>query len=251
MKVFYIGSFDDKNLFKPPSCVALGNFDGLHTGHQKVIGHAINIAKNYGLQSGVMTFDPHPKEVLQRSQPFHYLTPLTDKLRILEKLGVDFVFVVRFDTFLANLTPEQFIQQYIEAHHIKHLVVGFDFYFGRRGSGSVETLSRWSRDNDSYTLHVMPSFNIKKSKVSSTRIREMLKVGDVEEASTLLGYHYQINGFVLDNEAGKKEAAPPVVPVQLHSDYSLPQTGIYLVSVRWNTQVSDGILYCGMNACFD
>jgi riboflavin kinase/FMN adenylyltransferase len=114
-----------------PLSMALGFFDGVHKGHQRVIGEAITHAKEKKVQSAVMTFDPHPSLVLGgRKEEVFYITPLQQKMEILKEMGVDVCFIVRFTSEFAQLTPEQFIRHFIKDLNVVHVAAGFDFSFG-------------------------------------------------------------------------------------------------------------------------
>src|SRR5690625_4686811 len=120
---------------------AIGFFDGLHLGHQKVIQTAIDKAKQLNRLSAVITFDPHPSVVLSKEkQPIQYITSYHQKIYLLEKLGVDRVYIVTFNRELSNLLPEQFLQHFVTKLKVVHLVVGFDFTFGFKGSGNMKNI---------------------------------------------------------------------------------------------------------------
>lgn len=124
-----------------PISMALGFFDGVHKGHQRVIGEAIAQAEKRQVKSAVMTFDPHPSLVLGgRKEEVFYITPMQQKLEILEKMGVDICFVVRFTSDFAQLTPEQFIQIFIKELNVVHVTAGFDFSFGCKGQGKMKMM---------------------------------------------------------------------------------------------------------------
>lgn len=121
--------------------MALGYFDGVHLGHQKVIGTAKQIAEEKGLTLAVMTFHPHPSHVLGRDkEPKDLITPLEDKINQIEQLGTEVLYVVKFNEVFASLSPKQFIDQYIIGLNVQHAVAGFDFTYGKYGKGTMETM---------------------------------------------------------------------------------------------------------------
>lgn len=123
------------------SVMALGYFDGVHLGHQKVIGTAKQIAEEKGLTLAVMTFHPHPSHVLGRDkEPKDLITPLEDKINQIEQLGTEVLYVVKFNEVFASLSPKQFIDQYIIGLNVQHAVAGFDFTYGKYGKGTMETM---------------------------------------------------------------------------------------------------------------
>lgn len=214
-----------------PSSVAFGNFDGVHTGHQQVIERAVRVARERKLEAGVMTFYPHPLEVLTQVEQPSCLTPLEDKLALFEKLGLDFVFVVEFTYDFAKLTPEQFIQQYIIDLQIKHVVTGFDFSFGHKGSGKVELLRQWSMEQEAFTVDTVSSIDQDDLKISSSRVRSALQEGKVEEATELLNRYYKIRGTVVHGEKRGRTIGFPTANLALIHPYVVPRLGVYAVYV--------------------
>jgi riboflavin kinase/FMN adenylyltransferase len=177
----------------PSLTLALGYFDGVHIGHQKVILEAKKQAVEKGYCSAVMTFDPHPSVVLGKGQKHvQYITPLKEKIQIIEGLGIDYLFIVHFTTEFANLLPQEFIDQYVIDLNVQHVVAGFDFTYGRMGKGTMETLPFHSRDKFSYS--VIPKLVYDNEKVSSSRIRHLLVEGKTNELPTLLGRFYTTSG---------------------------------------------------------
>ena len=148
MKVIYLN--EENMIALEPSCVALGFFDGMHLGHQKLIDEVLKVSKIKNLKKGLLTFDVHPKSYLLDSS-FKYLMSLEDKIEFLEKLNFDYLFVLRFNHQLASKEPRQFIDEFIIKPKIKHVVCGFDFHFGNHGSGdSIYLKNNRNNDKDKY-----------------------------------------------------------------------------------------------------
>lgn len=240
----------DKDHYLKAFSVAFGNFDGLHLGHQQVITKAIQSAKDHHLHSGVMTFHPHPKEVLGKEKNITYLTPLKYKLQLLEQMGVEKTFVVRFTERFANLTPTQFIEQYIVKLHVKQVVTGFDFCFGHRGYGTIETLTDWSGQTNHFKLHVIPSIDDKQQKISSSRVRKLLQKGEMEDVTHLLKRNYSITGSVIHGEKRGQQIGFPTANIGLEEPYVIPKHGVYAVRVIWNQQELFGVLNIGIKPTF-
>lgn len=159
-----------------PMAMALGYFDGVHLGHQRVIQTAKRIAEEKGIKSAVMTFDPHPSVILRREvQHIEYITPLEEKMELVNKLGIEYLFVVKFSHPFADLLPQEFIDQYIIGLNVVHLVAGFDYSYGKMGKGTMETIPFHSRGKFDYTT--VPKLTNGKEKVSSTLIRSFIKEG--------------------------------------------------------------------------
>ncbi len=219
----------------PSLVLALGFFDGIHLGHQKVIGTAKEEASKRGWKSGVMTFDPHPKEVLRKGEQVDYLTPLKIKKAEIEKLNVDYLFVIHFTSSFAELTPQSFCDQYLIDLNVKHVVAGFDYTYGRLGKGTMETMPFHSRGE--FTQTVVSKLNKKEEKISSTRVRNCIRQGDVTETCQLLGRSYETTGVVVKGDQRGRTIGFPTANVDKDSSYLLPKTGVYIVELeaadRW------------------
>lgn len=215
----------------PKMAMALGYFDGVHLGHQSVIKEAKAKADENGWKSAVMTFDPHPSVVLGKSeQRVTYLTPLEDKIEIIKELGIDFLFIVHFTTEFANLLPQEFIDQYVIALNVGHVIAGFDFAYGRMGKGNMETIPFHSRGQFGAT--VVPKFALGEEKVSTTLIRAELKEGNVDRLPTLLGRFYKTTGTVEHGEKRGRTIGFPTANIDVSEDYLLPPTGVYAVRLK-------------------
>jgi len=232
-----------------PTVMALGYFDGIHLGHQKVINTAKQIAKEKGYKCAVMTFDPHPSVVLgKKEQHIQFITPLKAKEAIIAKMGIDYLYVVEFTPEFAELLPQQFVDQYLIDLHVKHVVAGFDFTYGRLGKGSMETLPFHSREEFTHT--VVPKLSYEEQKISSTYIRRLLKAGDVEQLPNLLGRFYEIEGVVVDGDKRGRQIGFPTANISLIDDYLLPAIGVYAVKVRMKDYVYDGVCNVGYKPTF-
>lgn len=250
MEIIHIQHPHQLYKLRPASSVAFGNFDGLHLGHQQVIQQAVKIAKEEQLQAGVMTFYPHPKEVLGKVQNATYLTPLPDKLKQIEELGVDFAMIIKFTPAFASLTPQEFIERYIVGLHIKQVITGFDFCFGHRGQGTTTHLQQWSADHQDFHVHVLSSIDKENQKVSSSRIRQLVNKGEMEEILPLLHHYYQIKGRVIHGDKRGRTIGFPTANVSLKESYVLPKQGVYAVLIKWKEQIYPGVLNLGLKPTF-
>ncbi|WP_066320667.1 bifunctional riboflavin kinase/FAD synthetase [Bacillus sp. FJAT-29814] len=233
----------------PPLAMALGYFDGVHRGHQQVILEAKRQALAYGLQSAVMTFDPHPSVVLGKSNTnVQFITPLAQKIRIIEKLGIDYLFIVDFTTEFASLLPQEFVDQYLIRFNVKHVVAGFDFTYGRMGKGTMETLPFHSREQ--FTFTVVPKFTEENEKVSSTRIRTLIKAGKMDELPPLLGRYYTTSGHVVGGDQRGRTIGFPTANVDTNSGYILPPVGVYAVRMNVNNRWYNGVCNVGYKPTF-
>ncbi|CAD2076691.1 bifunctional riboflavin kinase/FAD synthetase [Phocicoccus pinnipedialis] len=220
--------------------IALGFFDGLHIGHQKVINKMIEIADKKGLKKAVLTFDPHPSVVLNpKQQRTTYITPLPIKERILEEYGVDYLFVINFSSTFAKLSPETFVREYLIGNNVKEVIAGFDFSYGSLGKGSISTLEQYKEFN---TTSIVKEIDHEK-KISTTRIRKLLSEDKLEEANRLLGRSYGIEGIVVQGEKRGRTIGFPTANIEPSFKYFLPSLGVYAVTM---TIGSDPKIYKGV-----
>ncbi|WP_040205018.1 bifunctional riboflavin kinase/FAD synthetase [Neobacillus jeddahensis] len=234
----------------PPVAIALGYFDGVHRGHQQVILEAKNQAEKNGISSAVMTFDPHPSVVLGKNEKHvQYITPLEEKIKIIEELGIDYLYIIHFTPEFANLLPQEFIDQYVIGLNVQHVVAGFDFSYGRMGKGTMETLPFHSRDKFSYT--VVSKFVQGDEKVSSTRIRHLLKEGKTEQLPTLLGRNYTTTGEVIHGDKRGRTIGFPTANIHINEEYIIPPTGVYAVRMRVRDSWYEGVCNVGYKPTFN
>jgi len=228
--------------------MALGYFDGVHKGHQKVILKAKEIAENTGMKSAVMTFHPHPLVVLRKQQDIDYLTPLEEKIELIEQLGVDILFVVEFTKEFAALLPQQFVDEFIINLNVKHVVAGFDFTYGHLGKGTMETMPFHSRDQFLHTT--VEKLTDHDRKVSSSLIREVIRSGDVAYAETLLGRPHFAMGIVIHGDKRGRTIGFPTANIDVKENYLLPPTGVYAVSILIDGQAYEGVCNIGYKPTF-
>ncbi|MGG0777713.1 bifunctional riboflavin kinase/FAD synthetase [Bacillus rugosus] len=231
------------------SVMALGYFDGVHLGHQKVIGTAKQIAEEKGLALAVMTFHPHPSHVLGRDQePEDLITPLEDKINQIEQLGTEILYVVKFNEVFASLSPKQFADQYIIGLNVQHAVAGFDFTYGKYGKGTMETMPHDLDGKAECTM--VEKLTEQDKKISSSYIRTALQNGDVELANTLLGQPYFIKGIVIHGDKRGRTIGFPTANVGLNNSYIVPPTGVYAVKAEVNGEVYNGVCNIGYKPTF-
>ncbi|WP_096189079.1 bifunctional riboflavin kinase/FAD synthetase [Evansella halocellulosilytica] len=232
----------------PSIVLALGFFDGVHKGHQKVIVTAKEEANKRGCKAGVMTFFPHPKEVLRKGNGIKYLTPLKRKEELIESLGIDYLFVITFNKPFSELTPQQFVDRYLIDLNVEHVVAGFDYTYGRLGKGTMETLPFHSRNKISSTT--IPPVEDKGEKISSTRIREALENGSMGEICHLLGRRYETSGIVVQGEQRGRTIGFPTANIKPLKQSHLPAVGVYAVEGEVDGEHFKGVCNIGYKPTF-
>lgn len=214
-----------------PIALTIGNFDGVHLGHQAMLSRLKDAAHRLGLPACVMTFEPHPREFFAPDQAPTRLTSLREKLQLLARSEVDCVHVCRFNYDFARISAEEFITRILNQElSVRWLLVGDDFRFGARRAGDFTMLQTFAAENG-FAVEVMPSVIIEDQRVSSTAIRQALASGDLNSARKLLGRAYSISGRVIDGDKLGKQIGFPTANIQLKHNRP-PLSGIFAVAVR-------------------
>ena len=222
--------------------ITIGNFDGVHLGHRAVIGAARQIAADMDVPLGAVTFEPHPRRYFQPELPTFELTPLRGKMRQLDLLGIETVRLVHFDESVATAPPEQFVDQFIvEGLEARHVVVGYDFVFGRGRSGNVELLTKLGADHGFAVTSIDP-VKIEGGQVySSTNIRNSLASGDPLAAANLLGRCWEIEAKVITGDQRGRTIGFPTANLSI-DEYIEPAIGVYAI---WaGIEKPEGTVWC-------
>lgn len=212
-------------------CAAtIGNFDGVHLGHQAVLGQLAQKASELGLPATVIVFEPQPQEYFHPDAAVPRLTRLREKLQALRRFGVERVLCLRFDDTLASMPPDEFIRRILmEGLGVRYLVVGDDFRFGRGRKGDF-TLLQEAGKKHGFPVVPMLTFNIDDARVSSTRVRAALAAGDLAGAEKLLGRPYRMSGRVAHGAKRGRTIGIPTANVYLHRK-ATPVKGVYVAEV--------------------
>lgn len=246
--ISYPIDFDASRVFVGEQVVAIGDFDGVHLGHQEVIGRALSTAKKLGLPSAIMTFDPHPRAVMGQNKYLDLLTPMKEKMERFASLGVSHTYVVTFDASLMRLSPEQFVDQVLDRLGVNSVICGFDFTFGYQGKGNPDSLCELSHGK--FSVEVVRPFQMDGEKVSSTLIRESLQQGDIDTVTRLLGRPYSISGRVIDGEKRGRLLGFPTANLELDETYVVPKNGVYAIKAALNGETYKGVMNIGVKPTF-
>lgn len=235
--------------------VALGNFDGVHKGHQTVILTAQSLAREMGVPHAVMTFEPHPRAFFKPGQPPFRLTPFRVKARLIEALGTDVLYMQHFDAGFAGLSGEEFVERILTtALAARHVVAGYDFVFGKGRGGTLALLQKMA-DQGRFGFTSVPPVTAPSGEVySSTAVRDYLLTAKPAEAAKLLGHYWEIEGRVEHGDKRGRTIGFPTANLTL-GEYQRPATGVYAVragidaggSTRW----LDGVANFGHRPTFD
>jgi riboflavin kinase/FMN adenylyltransferase len=231
--------------------VTVGSFDGVHLGHQAVLREIDRRAREAGRGSLLVTFDPHPLEVVNPKAAPPLLTTGPERLEILAQSPLDYVMLLRFDRHLAELTPEEFVRDVLLARcEVKELVIGHDHGFGRGRSGDVETLRRLGKSHG-FEVDVVDPVDFGGQHVSSSRIRRAVAGGDLATAAAMLGRPYGVVGRVGQGERrGRLLGVPTINLSELPPRKLLPPDGVYAVRVEWRGGRAGGMMNQGPRPTF-
>ena len=227
------------------SSVTIGNFDGLHLGHRRILEDVVRMASASDTCSVVMTFSPHPLQILHPAKAPKLIVPPEDKFAQIESLGIDYLLLVKFDETLSRLSGEVFIRDIlVRSLRVQHLLVGHNFVFGHKRSGNVALLEALGREYD-YTVHVIPSVAVRGSRVSSTWIRELIRSGRISQANRLLGRYYSLHGSVISGQGLGKTALVPTLNLATENEI-LPGNGVYVTLAIWDGKSHPAVTNVGI-----
>ncbi|MCJ8153460.1 bifunctional riboflavin kinase/FAD synthetase [Chryseobacterium sp. SSA4.19] len=244
MKVFK--NFSDYSSHKPLA-LSLGMFDGVHLGHKSIIDELIKTGSENNLETAVLTFWPHPRFVFNPNEDLKLLNTVEEKKFLLEKYGIDHLFLKEFDEEFRNLTGEEFVRQIlIEKLHVKYLIIGYDHSFGKNKSGNFELLKKLSAELG-FEVEQMEAINIHENNISSTKIRNALLAGDIKRANEMLGYSYSVSGSVVHGKKIGRTIGYPTANIETDSIKLLPKKGAYIVEVFLKDRKYKGMLSIGTN----
>jgi riboflavin kinase / FMN adenylyltransferase len=232
------------------AALAIGNFDGVHRGHQALLAAVRKAAAAIQRPAGAILFEPHPREFFQPDKPHFRLTPLPRKLRLLSEFSLDLAVVLPFDARLAALTAEEFIEQIlVRALAVRHVVIGYDFHFGKARMGDPDTMRR-AGEGHGFGVTVVAQVAEAGEVFSSNAIRAELAQGDVRGAAEMLGHWWRISGTVVGGAKRGAGIGFPTANVALPPGTALAH-GIYAVRVHLDGQVYPAAAYLGTRPTFD
>ena len=231
----------------PNTIVTIGTFDGVHLGHQAILKDMVKTAKEIGGETVVITFYPHPRYVLNiNAANLRFITTQEEKLKLLEKSGVDNVVVVNFTKEFSRVSSEDFIRDYIIKHiNPVKLVIGYDHHFGNNRMGDFSLLSEM-QNKYNFTLQRIEAHDVENIAVSSTKIRHSLQQGDVERANALLGYQFSYIGKVVSGNKIGRELGYRTANIDLEKEFRLIETsGVYATYVDYEGKEYKSMTYIG------
>lgn len=245
-----IGDGDLNSILFHRTSIALGNFDGVHLGHKRIIFQAIELAEESGGESLIFTFHPHPLEILKGDKVPRRLSSLKEKIDLVKELAPDYLFIKDFNLDFSAIDHYQFIEEYL--HHFfkaKYIVVGKDFSFGRGGCGRVQTLKEMEK-RYGYQVKALDTVKIDGIPVKSTFIREMIVDGKIEEVEKYLGRPFSLRGTVVKGFGRGHMLGFPTANIIPPKKLITPPEGVYVVEVLWDGTIYPGVANVGFCPTF-
>ena len=239
--------YENLNLFA--TVATLGIFDGVHRGHIALIERLVERAHELQGESAVITFSPHPRLVLDPLNTFiSFLTSMEEKITLLENAKIEHLIIIHFTEQFSQIRACDFIRDIlVKKISTKHLVIGYDHHFGRKGEGDFNTIKQCSEENN-LTVEQAQGFHTEEGAISSSSIREALLRGKIDEANRWLGYNYTISGTVVEGRRIGRTIGFPTANIKPDFRYKLiPGNGVYAVEVKTDNEIYPGMMSIGSN----
>lgn len=242
-----------KNIILPNKkrYIALGVFDGVHLGHQKLIKLTVDKAKKNDGISIVVTFDPHPDKIINPGSNVFLLTTLEERINLIKELGVDVFLIIKFNKLMGKMPPENFVSKIlVDSLQVKELFIGFNYKFGFQGKGNTNILREYSKFYK-FKTNILKPISVNNAIISSTRIKDYISLGEIEKAKKLLGHDITISGRVISGKGrGRKLLDFATANIETPSDKIIPLNGVYLVEIEIDRKKYYGLMNIGIKPTF-
>ncbi len=227
-----------------PLVITIGAFDGIHLGHQELIKNAVSKSKKLNYKSAVITFNPHPNEIISKEKRFS-INSLETKAKIIESFGVDYLIIIEFNDTFSKISKKEFINNYLLKINVKEVIVGTDFKFGHHGEGNAYEISSLSDNKINSTIIDIVKYE--NEKIGSTKIIELLKSGEIDLVNQLLGYEYFFTGKVIKGKQIGRQLGFPTANIDNDFARGLLKVGVYGVNVCIDDKSYLGMMNVGHN----
>ena len=231
--------------------ITVGTFDGVHLGHQKIITHLVKKAKQKNCGTLLLTFDPHPRKVVQPSNAPMLLQTIEERSEILSKLGLEIIFVQPFTKAFSKLNAEEYVKDIlVNQLNVEHLLVGYNHRFGKNRNANIFDLKKLGKKYK-FSVGEIQAHIVNKITVSSTKIRHAINNGNIKYANSLLGHTYKLKGIVMKGRQNGKKIGFPTANVKINErEKILPKNGVYAVKVNYNEMTNLAMMNIGTNPTF-
>jgi len=242
-----------KNIILPNKkrYIALGVFDGVHLGHQKLIKQTVDKAKKNDGISMVITFDPHPDKIINPESNVFLLTTLEERISLIKDSDVDVFLIIKFNKMMSKMSPEDFTSKIlVDGLQVKELFVGFNYRFGFQGKGNTDIL-REDGKFYKFKINILKPISANRAIISSTRIKDYIKLGEIEKAKKLLGHDITISGRVISGKGrGRKLLNFATANIETPPNKLIPVNGVYLVEIKIDNRKYYGLMNIGVKPTF-
>lgn len=239
---------DIKNTILTQSCVlAIGNFDGLHIGHEKIIKKTIEIASNEKINSAILSFSPHPATFFKKFEDENFLiTNISQKIKLLNSKKLDYFIIGRFNKEMADMEARDFVKEFLfKKLKVKYVVIGYDFIFGKNRQGNIKLLKELGNEIG-FKVITVEEVRINNKTASSSLIRNLLKSGEINEANKMLGRNFSVSGIVLEGKKIAKSIGYPTANIKVKKNIIHPKYGVYKGKIELDNQIKDAIINFGL-----
>ena len=229
------------------SILTIGTFDGVHIGHNKILTKLVEESKKNNLSSLIMTFFPHPRMVLQKSQEIKMIDTIDEKIHLFEKTGVDNLIIQPFDENFSKIRAKEFVEEIlVKKLKIKHIIIGYDHRFGKNREASVDDLKKFGL-NYMFTVEEIAAQEIHSIAISSTKIRNAILKGEIKKCNEYLGRNFMLTGEVVHGDGLGKKINFPTANIEIPETYKIiPKNGVYLVKAIINSEIYFGMMNIGV-----
>jgi riboflavin kinase/FMN adenylyltransferase len=246
-----IKNFKENSNYKDGNVLTIGFFDGVHIGHQKILKNGKKLSLKKNIPFVVLTFHPHPDEIIFPDRKLLLLTSLEDRIKLIMDFGVDLIIVIPFTKEFSLLNKERFLEEIVKNRiNPKYLVIGEDFRFGHKADGNVEFLLKYFKNQD-ISVNVIPLLKIDKSIISSTLIRKLIMNGKISYANKLLGRNFKIYGSIIKGRGVGSSIGFPTLNIKTLKEILLPGDGVYLGRVKFYNSKKYCLINIGKKPTFD
>ncbi len=233
-----------------PAILTIGTFDGVHLGHKKIIKKLVESAKRRKLRSCILTFFPHPRNFLSKSNELKMINTINEKKEILNELGVDELIIQEFNNEFSNLSANEFIKHLLKFCEIREIIVGFNHKFGKDREAGIDELKIYGK-RYGFDVCEIDAFDINQINVSSTKIRNAIGEGQVDLCKQYLGYNFSIGGNIVEGKSRGKKIGFPTANIKVEENYKIiPKNGVYFVSCKIRNVQKFGMMNIGFNPTF-
>jgi len=232
-----------------PTILTLGTFDGVHQGHRTIISKLTSESKKHDLKSIILTFFPHPRNIVS-SKKIKSISTIDEKIQIFSELNLDELIIQNFNKSFSEMGAEEFIKLLVNNLNLKKIIVGYNHRFGKNRSADIDVLRDFSTKYDFEVVEIK-AFEVEKIKISSTKIRNAIDNGNIDVCNNYLGYNFNMNGIVVKGKSIGKSIGFPTANINIAEEYKIiPKNGVYLVRCFFEKNKFYGMMNIGYNPTF-